>query len=154
MELKNLILKGIQMKNNRLLKNLIIYPTFQYKLVILTVLLSLITPLVLIAFQYISFSQLYSVGTESNLQQTHPYFVFLNQFQNQFYKTLALSLIVSFVLSFILGILFSHRVAGPLVKMIDFFNKVAEKPTDDGKITFRQGDMFQELPEAYNKRFK
>lgn len=141
-------------RENRSFKNYIIYPPFQWRLVMMMMSLSLISAFSMIIFQYFAFQTLNDIGTEYNLAPEHPFFLFLKQFQDSFYLVLSSSLAVSIVFSFVFGILISHKVAGPLVKMRRIFNEVADKKVTDGPIYFRQGDFFQDVADAYNRRFK
>lgn len=141
-------------RENRSFKNYLIYPSFQWRLVMMMMALSLISAVSLIVFQFFAFKSLQEIGIEYKLPEGHPFFIFLKQFQESFYVVLGSSLAVSIVFSFILGFLISHKVAGPLVKMRNLFNAVADKKTPDHEIYFRKGDFFQDVADAYNRRFK
>jgi hypothetical protein len=140
-------------KEHRSFRNYLIYPSFQWRLVMMMMGLSLISALSLVIFQYYAFEALNEIALEYSLPDSHPFFMFLKQFQESFYVVLFSSLTVSVVFSFILGFLISHKVAGPLVKMRHRFNEIADKTEPDGKIFFRQGDFFQDVADAYNRRF-
>lgn len=66
----------------------------------------------------------------------------------------AIGITVSFVISFILGIIISHRVAGPMVKLKKHFENVAQDIENETSVHFRDGDFFREVASAYNKRFE
>lgn len=140
-------------KENRSFKNYLIYPSFQWRLVMMMMGLSLISALSLAIFQYFAFEALFKIGMEYNLPEDHSFFQFLKQFQESFYVVLSSSTIVSLVFCFIFGFLISHKVAGPLVKMRGIFNDVADKKEPGRKIFFRKGDFFQDVADAYNRRF-
>lgn len=139
---------------NRLFKNYLIYPSFQWRLISFIMLICMITPISLYIFQFMAFQDLLAEGKNVNLPDTHPYFVFMLKYQSSLYKILLYSFAASFALAFIFGILVTHKVAGPLVKMRNCFNEIADKAQPDQEITFRKGDFFHDLAEAYNKRFK
>jgi len=141
-------------RENRSFKNYLIYPSFQWRLVMMMMALSLISALSLLIFQYFAFRSLNEIGLEYGLPENHPFYLFLKQFQESFYIVLGSSLGVSVVFSFVFGFLISHKVAGPLVKMRRIFNEVADRKVPDGCIYFRQGDFFQDVADAYNRRFK
>ena len=64
------------------------------------------------------------------------------------------SVLASFVVCFFLGLLVSHKVAGPLVKIRNYFDRVGEGLEPEKEINFRDGDFFQDVAQAYNKKFK
>lgn len=140
-------------KEHRSFRNYLIYPSFQWRLVMLMMGISLISAFSLFIFQYYAFEALGQIAVDYNLPETHPLFMFLKQFQESFYTVLASSLAVSITFSLILGFLISHKVAGPLVKMRRHFAQVADKSKPDGKLQFRDGDFFHDLADAYNRRF-
>ena len=141
-------------KNRRHLKNFLIYPEFQARLIFLMIGLCAITPVILFIVQQVSFQHLYQVGLDSQIPKSHPYFVFMEQFQSKFYQALAVSVVISIVLSIAAGLVISHRVSGPLVKMREFFIRVGKDPKSDQAITFRDSDFFRDLAASYNSRFK
>ena len=53
-----------------------------------------------------------------------------------------------------LGIVISHRVAGPMVKLKKHFENVAQDPEKDSPVHFRDNDFFKEVCAAYNLRFE
>lgn len=141
-------------KNNRLLSNLLIYPEFQSKFILLMLGLSLLNPIILLLFQFFAFNKMRNVALQFQLPVEHPYVVFLNRFESQFYGILSITVIISIILCVVLGLLITHKAAGPLVKMKNKFDQVAENKKVDGPIPFRQKDFFKELSESYNRRFK
>ena len=50
----------------------------------------------------------------------------------------------------ILGVLYSHRIAGPLFRLTKHMDAITAGGKA-GPLYFREGDFFQEIPEAYNK---
>jgi len=52
-------------------------------------------------------------------------------------------------LVFVICIFFSHKIAGPLYKLVQYLRAV-KAGSSKGKLTFRKGDYFQELAEEYN----
>lgn len=142
------------MNKHRKLKNFLIYPEFQSKLIMLFMSISLIAPLIIFAFQSYSFKQQIKNGQMMNLPDTHPYFIFYKDFQSDSMLVFLASVGVSLLLSLIFGLLFSHRIAGPLVKMKNHFEAVGKNPMQDTTLRFRENDFFKDLAEAYNLKFK
>lgn len=114
---------------------------------------SLVSPTILVFFQLQLFNEQLKSGQLSELPETHPYFVFLKSFQDQFLVMFGFAVLASFVVCFVIGVLVSHKVAGPLVKIRNYFERVAAGQEDEKEISFREGDFFQDLAKAYNKKF-
>ena len=142
------------MNKNRKFKNFFIYPEFQFKLIFVIIGIALIAPLILLVFQYLSFREQIKNGQMMNLPDTHPYFVFYRQFQEQSLTLFGITMLVSFIICFILGIVISHRIAGPLIKLRKHFEQIALDEKNDKPISFRENDYFKELAESYNLKFK
>ncbi|MCC2679645.1 MAG: hypothetical protein K0R29_2221 [Pseudobdellovibrio sp.] len=118
-------------------------------------LLASVVPLVILfVFQLRLFNEQIKSGQLSELPETHPYFVFMNTFQSQFMNMFGLAVLASVITCFILGVIVSHRVAGPLVKITDHFDRIADGTEEDKEIKFREGDFFHDLAKSYNKRLK
>lgn len=139
---------------NRKLRNFIIYPQFQIRLILIIMAISLLAPVIILSFQMFSFHQQIKNGQMMNLPETHPYFVFYNEFQEKSYFAFGIAVAVSFACAFFIGLVVSHRVAGPLVKLRRHLEEVGEDPSKDGQLKFREGDFFRELADAYNTKFK
>lgn len=116
--------------------------------------ISLLAPVIIFAFQTLSFHQQIKNGQMMNLSENHPYFVFYNEFQDKTLFVFGISLILNFFFAFIIGLVLSHRIAGPLVKLRKHLVKIADPNEKDHPVYFRDGDFFKEIADAYNLRFK
>jgi hypothetical protein len=139
--------------NNRRIKNFLIYPKFQLKLIVMCMGISLIAPLLIFSFQIYSFKKLMENGAAMGLPETHPYFVFLQSFQNQLLYVFLGAVFLSFLICLILGFLVSHRVAGPIVKLRNYFDRVGQG-AEETEVHFRESDFFVDLARSYNKKFQ
>lgn len=142
------------MQYSRKLKNYLIYPQFQWKLIFLFMGVSLVAPVLLLTFQLFLFHRQLNDAYVASLPDSHPYLVFLNLFQEQSILVFMIALSISFVISFVLGVLISHRVAGPLVKLKKHFENVGQDSLNDTTVQFRNNDFFKEVAAAYNLRFE
>ena len=115
--------------------------------------ISLLAPLIIFSFQTYSFAQQIKNGQMMNLPESHPYFVFYNEFQEKTMFVFMISVGVSFLLAFVVGLVVSHRIAGPLVKLKNHLQKVANIEEKDHPIYFREGDFFRDIADTYNLRF-
>ncbi len=138
------------MLGKRKLKNYFIYPEFQWKLIFLFMGVSLVAPLLILAFQLVLFNQEFLI----NLPKAHPHMVFHSLFQQQLIIVFMMATGVGFIVAFVLGILISHRVAGPLVKLRKHFENTAQDQLHDTSVQFRENDFFRDVAAAYNLRFE
>lgn len=114
---------------------------------------SLVAPVILLGFQLTLFHQQMNDEYVVNLPESHPYIVFHNLFQEQSIMVFMMALGISFIISFVLGVVISHRVAGPLVKLRKHFENVAADQQNDTTVHFRENDFFKEVATAYNLKF-
>ena len=142
------------MHENRKFKNYLIYPQFQWRLILLMMGVSLVAPVILLSFQLSVFYQQLNDPYVKALPESHPYLVFHNMFQEQSIFVFIVGISISVLISFILGIFISHRVAGPLVKLKKHFENVATDVQNETSVHFRDGDFFKEVAHAYNLRFE
>lgn len=142
------------MKTTNRRKKYLIYPDFQIKLIALH---GLTIGLVILLFWgglSWQFHHLTSQGALAHLPGDHSYFRFL-----QYQKSLAIQWLLT-VSCVGLGIYtfavitLSNRLAGPIVRLKEYFQAMSEngKPTAD--LEFRKGDFFQELPQEINNALK
>ena len=64
-------------------------------------------------------------------------------------KGLVLFQIVFMILVFVISIFQSHKIAGPLHRLKDHFNRIKENQLTN-QLSFRKGDHFQDIAEHYN----
>lgn len=86
------------------------------------------------------------------LPPDHTYFkilVYQEQKMRMIFVVIAASMSV---FAFIFGVLFSHRVAGPIVKLKNHLNQLADGK-DPGELNFRKNDFFGDLDDSYNRAF-
>lgn len=138
---------------NRKFKNLLIYPNFQLRLIGMSMAIAMVPLGLLFVFQYQVFNMEMSAAQINGWDSNHPHMIFLKEFQNNFHLIFLGAFASSLVICLTMGLSMSHQVAGPLVKMRNFFDRVAENKSEDQEIHFRKGDFFRELAESYNKRF-
>ena len=74
------------------------------------------------------------------------------QYKTALIVTLALFQIGFILLSFIITIFLTHKVAGPMYKLLKFL-KAKREGEETGKLFFRSGDYFPEVADEFNKTF-
>ena len=95
------------------------------------------------------FKTLFEEGISLGLAHNHIYFKLLLKQEAFLQKILIVTLFSSFLFLFIFGLILSHRIAGPLFRLNDYFTKMS-KGEDTGDIKFRKNDFFREFPPSYN----
>jgi len=128
----------------------LINPSFQLRFIAyyITAILGSIT--VFFLAEKFFFNQMYREGINLNLPLNHVYFKMIVQQEEFMTKIFIITSIVVSVFLFIFGLLLSHRIAGPLVKLNNYL-KCMGQGESRGKILFRKKDFFQELPESFNE---
>lgn len=128
----------------------IINPKFQLKFVVF---MNIVAMLVISIFYSSNMYFFHGLKTQAIAQGVSSDHVFFRYLDLQI-KTLngifaATSFIVIGALT-VIGIMFSHRIAGPLYRLTKHLEEIASGvPPKD--IRFRKGDFFLEIPEVYNR---
>jgi hypothetical protein len=92
-------------------------------------------------------------GQALGLPPDHVYFEFLNAQRQLMTQIFSLTSGICIGVMSLGGLLFSHRVAGPLYRLHRHMLDVAAGRTSD-PVKFRRGDFFPEVAEAYNEQLK
>lgn len=73
----------------------------------------------------------------------------------EFYAALFLRLLLVFLIGFFVnvffGLIFLHRITGPLVRVRNVLNQLAEGKTPESNVKFRQGDFTPEIADSLNR---
>lgn len=126
----------------RQLKNLIILPKFQFKLMSYFVGLFLLTTVSLYSTTFLFFWRLKEKALNVGIPDNHIFFTFLNN-QKQDLDALFIGLAVFNLLLLLgMGFLISHRIAGPIFKLKKQLSTISEN-SDEFKL--RENVFFQEL---------
>lgn len=128
-----------------------IYPQFQLALLVAQ-LTSLILFSLLILYQSHQFiSNLRDMGFQAGFPEGHGYFQFLKFQETYLLKHLVYSIGIALIASICLTLYFSHRLAGPIVRLRLHLQELnlGRKALSD-KLQFRKGDYFSELPTEVN----
>jgi methyl-accepting chemotaxis protein len=133
---------------SRQLKNLIINPRVQFRLLAAFSAVFIVTVLTLYGSVYLYFWRFKEKALSVGIPEGHVFFNFLSAQKNDL-DTLFLSVaIVSFIILIIVGIIISHRIAGPIQKLKNHLETMNHE-ADDFKL--RENDFFSELGPVVNK---
>ena len=93
------------------------------------------------------------MGVALNLPQDHVFYQFINEQKRTMNFLFAVTSLVAVIALGVGGLLISHRVAGPIERLKNHMKSIARGETDR-EVTFRKGDFFIELADAYNAALK
>jgi methyl-accepting chemotaxis protein len=130
----------------------IINPKFQYKVILCGLSIGSIALILTFIANKMFFSRCYDVLLRSGIGGGDLLWQFMGQ-QERIMGGLFLGvLLIVMVISGLLGLIISHRIAGPMYKLHQSFQAVA-----DGKrshhLTFREEDFFHEIADIHNQAF-
>ncbi len=132
-------------------KKFLINPDFQIQFMLSLAIISILSmSIIYIANDYF-FQSYLAKGQALNLPPDHPFFLMIHEqkkFMAKVFITVAASITTIVALW---GLFFSHKIAGPLFRLNQYFKKATEKRELQDKIYFREDDFFHEIPAAINQ---
>ncbi len=134
-------------------RRLLINKKFQLSFLTYLIVTELAVVVIFYAANWYFFHRFGRLGQSAGLPENHVFFQFLRDQAKAMNLIYGVTAIVAITFHVCAGMVLSHRVAGPLLRLRNHLNGVADgKP--DSPVSFRKKDYFQELAEAYNRRFK
>lgn len=131
-------------------KKYIINPKFQYRFILATLIPNFASLIIFYLMIDLYFMKLSQDGKELGLAENHPYFLLLRDQSMLMNKVFIIVAILTTLFFLVWGIIFSHKIAGPLYRLRAHFDDSAGTK-EIKRLSFRPGDFFQEIPEAYNR---
>lgn len=129
---------------------ILINPSFQLRFIFYYISAVLLSISIFYLAELYFFNQMFKEGIELNLPANHVYFKLIVKQKMFMTKIFAITALFVTIILFVFGLLLSHRIAGPFIKLNNYFKKLGKgEPT--GKISFRKNDFFQEIPNSYNE---
>jgi len=99
---------------------------------------------------YLYFDSVYQMGYELDLDESHPYFAFIDQ-QKIILRNIYLALsAISFTVVMIAGLFLSHKIAGPIYRIEKYMQSVANGNERPEPVHLRKGDFFPEIEGIVN----
>lgn len=139
-----------QFKRNIFLIN----PDFQLRISSYFVVLSVVN----IGVFYLSIKYFFDiftkVGKEIGLPENHVYFVFVKDQIFAMNMVFLVTSILTIILLLFAGVLISHKVAGPMYRLNNHLNDIADGKKELSEIKFREGDFFPEIADSFNRAIK
>jgi len=130
-------------------KTYLINPRFQWRFIAFMAAVSLLAIAVLFLSNVLFFREMEQAALSIGLTRDNPYFDFLDEQKSSLYTLYFGVSGVAFVLMMAVGILYSHRIAGPLHNLRNKMQRIAEGE-EPSKVEFRRRDQFRELAESFN----
>ena len=131
-------------------KTYFINPKFQLKFILYTLVPNIFCLTLFYVMTDLYFLKLVHDGEALGLAANHPYFSLLNDQSALMNKVFIILSIVTTLFFIIWGILFSHKIAGPMLRLKNHMDNDA-KTGKLNTLNFRPDDFFQEIPDSYNK---
>ena len=137
------------MKNRRI--KFLIIPKFQLPLIYFVSTLFLVFSFIALGLVLFNFHEMKLLGQEIGLAQGHPFFNFIQNQEKLLTLSLTTFIVFGLVGNFIFILYFSHRLAGPIYKLIRFLE---DEELEGQKIIFRKNDFLKPYEEKLNKLFE
>jgi hypothetical protein len=134
------------MKNRR--SKYLILPAFQLPLIYMVIAFFLIFSFFVAGLVAYNFHDMISMGEEIGLKGDHPYFQFIRNQRVLFMVSLSAFLFLGVIANFIFILLFSHRMAGPIYKLLKSIEEYDGKK--DVPVKFRENDFLALHEEKIN----
>jgi len=132
----------------------LINPGFQLRFMLYWAGFILIGFAVMYLSNYLYFDSVYQMGYELDLDESHPYFAFIDQ-QKVILRNIYLALsAISFTVVMVAGLFLSHKIAGPIYRIERYMEGVANGHEKPAPVHLRQGDFFPEIEGIVNHTIK
>lgn len=132
-------------------RTFLINPGFQLRFMLYVVAFVLIGFGVMYVGNYYYLSAVYEMGRELDLDSSHPYFEFIDMQKLLLQKVYLGVSAASFAVIMTSGLFLSHRIAGPIYRIVSYMDEVVSGKTNMRPVKLREGDFFPEIADALNK---
>jgi len=130
---------------------LLVYPKFQLPLIGYQWGFQTLAFGVVASMIYIHFGHMEAHAFESGLTTAHPYFSYLQDEKWTLLLRVGLSWGVASSATLFFSAAITSKMAGPLVRTLNYLQQFKKSHGRMGPLKFRQGDFMQELPAAVNE---
>lgn len=137
---------------NRQLKNYLLFPHIQVRLLIGALVATLLSIGGAFYSVYSSFNRLESIGHGLKFPSDSGYFKLLGAQQEIIFSNILIASALGVILTIMIVMVVSHRALGPIYRIKVFFQNYDKNSNDT--IQFRDSDYFKKLEEDINKALK
>lgn len=131
----------------------LVYPKFQLTLIILnsivTIILFVLTALLVVR----SHTNLEVLVRQTRIPAQNLFSQLLTQQLHTLLVYMSIGLVLGVVTTGIATLLLSHKMAGPMIRLRNFFAQISKTGDFPESLNFRDGDFFQDLPPSINQAF-
>ena len=134
----------------RFRQKFLILPEFQYRLLFWNMICFVVVFVLILLQVWRATRQMRGMGEIAGFPSGHPYFIFLRQISANLYFYIAGSFILGGVVSLLITLVVSHRLSGPVYRLMKHFESIAggEAP---GEIRFRRNDYLENYAPMINR---
>lgn len=127
-------------------KKILIYPKFQITLLANSVFIFLLVTVFMSFELYLAYRSLIQMGTQVHLPENHVYFQFVQMQFKSIFSHFVIGIVLSTAFSALISLFISHRIAGPLVRLKEYFQSITDKKKiPDSALAFRKNDYMRDL---------
>lgn len=137
------------MRTSNRRRTYLINPRFQWRFIGFMATVSLVAIALLFVSNIVFFRDMERDALSVGLAADNPYFDFLTEQKADLSRLYFGVSALAFLLMMGLGILYSHRIAGPLHNLNTKMKRIADGE-DPTPLSFRRNDQFSELAESFN----
>jgi methyl-accepting chemotaxis protein len=148
-----LLVETARLKNPRIRRRFLINRGFQLRFIAFAVVTAVVACTSFYAANCYFFYKYQGFAIESGFPASHPFFKMLANMEDAMTLIFAITSLSIIGIATLTGLVFSHRVAGPLFRLKNHFDRVARGETMSN-INFRQGDYFDDVATAYNRQME
>ena len=132
-------------------RNFLINKPFQFRFMLFVCGAALIGILIQMLTILYFINEMLGIEPVDGVNVSSYFYNFLQTNSDRFLYAFLLGAICFFIFSLIASLFFSHKIAGPLFRLHMYLNSNSSNADKVKKLSFRQGDFFQEIPEDFNK---
>ena len=130
----------------------LIYPKFQATLILLNAMVILTSFLMVGVLLKIQKQAYVQQGQEEGAPSVYAHF--LDMYFSDTVNYLIVATVISLTATSLFTLFLSHRIAGPISRLVSFFSTTAATASIPETLRFRASDYFQELPPVINQALK
>ena len=132
-------------------KKFLINNDFQIQFMISVLLISICSMSIIYLANDYFFHSYMQRGEALNLPPDHPFFLMIHEQKKFMTKMFIIVAVAISGTAGIWGLFYSHKIAGPLYRLHQYFTQASLDSNPLKKVYFRDGDFFQEVPDSINK---
>lgn len=126
----------------RIRRKFLILPEFQYRLLFWNS-MSFLLVFALVLFQVSRAThEMRVMGASASFPVGHPYFLFVDRVTANLYFYVSVSFVLGGILSFLITMVVSHRLSGPVYRLMKHFESIAGG-SSPGELRFRKNDYLE-----------